>query len=331
MDRSKPAIVRVDSERGVGTGFVISPDGRIATNLHVIAGAEKVTVELADKRKFPVTQVLAVDGERDLAILQIDASGLPTVPLGNSDLVSAGERVVIIGNPLGVLEFSVSDGLISAVRQRSPQTKVLQTSAPISPGSSGGPLFNRYGEVVGVATYFSVEGQNLNFAMPSNYLRPMLRSGAGISLPELAEKLREGAAAAGANKAANPKEFVAEGPGGEKIPIVRKVPQHELAVLQGCSKEQLASVARAILEAIDKGAPIYNAKEHEACFVIYRKVSTSIEGDDTLCKGVRDAFGDGLLRAKSMDSFTEKAWALRDTFDGMLDVIGRRFKQSPGI
>lgn len=326
VDRYKPAVVRVDSERGVGTGFVVAPDGRIATNLHVIAGADEVTVELADQRKFAVQKVLALDPQRDLAIVQIEASDLPTVPLGNSDVVSAGDPVVVIGNPLGVLDFTVSDGLISAVRQRTPETRVIQTSAPISQGSSGGPLFNRYGEVIGVATYFSIQGQNLNFAIPSNYLRPMLQSNDGPSLRELAEAFKAQAAAVGASESGGPDQFVAEAPDGSQIPIQRKVPEHELSVLEDCSRDQLTAVAQAILGAIEKGAPIYNAKEHEACFVIYRKVSAAIESDTDMCKGVRAAFGDGLLRASSLDSFTEKAWALRDTFDGMLDVIGRKFK-----
>jgi S1-C subfamily serine protease len=316
VDRAKPAVVRVESESGVGTGFVVGSDGRVVTNLHVIVQAKDITVQLADKRTFRVERVLAMDVDRDLVIVKIDATGLPTVPLGNSDLVSAGERVVVIGNPLGVLDYTVSDGLISAVRQHSAETRVIQTSAPISQGSSGGPLFNNYGEVIGIATFFSTQGQNLNFAIPSNYLRPMLESKLeGISLAEFSERFAD---LVGEQARAEPSN---DGP-----KVVRNVPHHELAVLEGCTDTQLATVARAILTAIDKGAPIYNAGEHEACFVIYRKTLSEIEGDKAMCKGVRSAVGDGLLRAQSLENFTAKAWALRDTFDGMLDVIKRKLQ-----
>src|SRR5690606_4902909 len=110
-------------------------------------------------------RVIAVDADRDLAIIEIDAPGkLPTLPLGNSDIVMPGDSVVVIGNPMR-LDFTVSDGLISSVRPVDNDV-ILQISAPISQGSSGGPLFNSFGEVIGVATMVSSEGQNLNFGVP---------------------------------------------------------------------------------------------------------------------------------------------------------------------
>lgn len=317
VERSKPAIVRIEHQAGggmaVGTGFLIGEDGRIATNLHVIQGAEEITVTLLDGRKFKVQRVLAADAKRDLAIVDIEAQRLPTLPLGNSDAVAAGDPVVAIGNPLGVLDYTVSDGLISSVRPIDAQVTVLQISAPISQGSSGGPLFNPFGEVIGVATAVSLEGQNLNFGIPVNYLRPLLSSQAGEPVAAFAARTRELARASAA----------------ARKPVQRQVPKHELTLLDDCPQEQLIEVFRAIGQAIDVGAPIYNKGEHEACFRIYEGAALRLEGELNGCKGVKDALGQGMLRASSLDGYTEKAWALRDAFDGLLDVILRKAGGQP--
>lgn len=322
VERSKPMIVRIESRvatpdgdrKQYGTGFVVAADGQIATNLHVILGSGDVKVRLADGAEFRARRVVAVDPQRDLAIIDIDAVDLPTAQLGNSDEVSAGDRVVAIGNPLGVLDYTVSDGLISSVRQLE-GIKVLQISAPISQGSSGGPLFNPYGEVIGVATLISAEGQNLNFGVPSNYLRPLMSGKeAGESMEAFAARFRP-TLESGAGEGRR-----------ERLPRTpeRKVPDHPVSVLDGCSPDQVADVFRSIQEAINIGAPVYNRNEYEACFVIYRKVAERFEDDRAYCKGVRDAFGQGLLRAETMESFSDKAWALRDTFDGLLKVIEKK-------
>jgi len=258
--------------------------------------------------------VLAIDQQRDLAIIQIEAKNLPIAQLGNSDEVAAGDRVVAIGNPLGVLDYTVSDGLISSVRQLE-GNRWLQISAPISQGSSGGPLFNPYGEVIGVATLISSEGQNLNFGVPSNYLRRLMGSKqGGESMAAFAARFRSVV------------EQSLDRDRREPLPRApeRKVPHHPLSVLDGCTPDQTVEVFRSISEAISVGAPVYNRNEYEACFVIYRKVAEKYESDRAFCKGVREAFGQGLLRAETLESWSDKAWALRDAFDGLLSVIERK-------
>jgi len=317
---SKPAIVRVETgDDRVGTGFAIDPTGLIATNLHVVAGAKQIRVRMLDGTAYDVLRVNAVDLDRDLAVIDIDPpKPIPVLHLGDSNVVSAGDPVVAIGNPLGVLDYTVSDGLISSVRVLSSQLTVLQISAPISRGSSGGPLFNPYGEVIGIATAIFTGGQNLNFAVPSNYLRPLLAARGGISLDEFASKTQV------------PDEEGEGGGGGDKkqLHIQRHVPVHELAVLNGCNKDDLAEVVKGISEAIEAGAPLYNAGNHEACYRIYEGAAMRFERE-AACKGVREAFGNGLLRASTLESYTEKAWALRDAFDGLLEVMVRRAQQSP--
>ncbi len=318
----KPGIVRVMSPIGIGTGFFVSKDGRIVTNLHVIAGATQLKVMLADDSEMEVTRVVAVDRMHDLAIIAVAAKAkVPTLRLGDSDEVEAGDRVIAIGNPLGILDYTVSDGLISSVRAVA-LGKVLQISAPISVGSSGGPLFNTYGEVIGIATFIASDGQNLNFGMPSNYIKPLLSQEGGMSVADFAAKMQDEET----DLARRLRDPNAKGSDDAQPKIERKVPVHETKVLDGCSEDVLVELYHAIGKAIEVGAPVYNSGEHGACYRIYRRVVEAYESDQRMCKGLREALGQGLLRADGFDEqdFTSRAWAMRDTFDGVLDVIRRK-------
>jgi Trypsin-like peptidase domain len=170
--RATPSVVQIRARGRIGSGFVVASDGRIATSLHVVEDAERVVVVLADGRSFTRVQAVAHDEAQDLVVLAIDADGLPALRLA-AERVAVGERVIAIGHPQG-LENTVSDGLVSAVREQV-GGDVLQISAPISLGSSGGPVLNERGEVVGVTTSTNRLGQNLNFAAPADRLRPLLR------------------------------------------------------------------------------------------------------------------------------------------------------------
>lgn len=157
-----------------GSGFLVSPDGVVVTNYHVIEAGNVAIVKFPDGTVFPVDGVLAADKVRDLAIIKIHGKTFRTLTLGNSDQIQVGEEVVAIGNPLS-LESTVSNGIISAIRTSKEQGgKFLQTTAPISPGSSGGPLFNMAGEVVGINTMYLEGGENLNFAIPVNDAKLLL-------------------------------------------------------------------------------------------------------------------------------------------------------------
>ena len=161
-----------------GSGFFVRHN-LIATNYHVIEGAARGTAKLVDGyRTYTIEGITATDKTNDLALLKVTVYGIKPLPLGNSDTVRIGEKIYVAGNPLG-LEGTVSDGIISSRRDRYTKER-LQMTAPISPGSSGGPVLNRKGKVIGVsvATFRALEAQNLNFAIPSNYLKALLtRSG----------------------------------------------------------------------------------------------------------------------------------------------------------
>ena len=184
-----PAIVsiRADTPDGVasGTGFLVDPSGVVVTNLHVIEGATRVSIKLHSGEQHTQIRVASFDQERDLAILRFPGFGLPVIALGNSDSVNVGASVLAIGNPLG-LEESVTMGIVSSIRTEKNGTRVIQTDTAISPGNSGGPLIDKNGDVIGVVTFKIRGGENLNFAIPINYVRALLSFEELMSLDELA-------------------------------------------------------------------------------------------------------------------------------------------------
>ncbi|MEA5575694.1 HhoA/HhoB/HtrA family serine endopeptidase [Anabaena sp. UHCC 0451] len=160
-------------ERGAGSGFIISGDGRILTNAHVVEGADTVTVTLKDGRTFK-GKVVGTDELTDVAVVKIEANNLPTVTLGNSDQLQPGQWAIAIGNPLG-LDNTVTTGIISGTGRSSNQVGVpdkrvefIQTDAAINPGNSGGPLLNARGEVIGMNTAIIQGAQGLGFSIPIN-------------------------------------------------------------------------------------------------------------------------------------------------------------------
>jgi len=181
------SVVVIETKDGVGkslaqgSGFIVSSDGEVVTNYHVIKGAASAEVRFPDGASYLVEGLIASNPERDLVVMKIKTTSneFHFLSLGDSDGVEVGEEVVAIGSPLG-LEATVSPGFISGVREVN-GLKLLQTTAPISPGNSGGALINLAGEVVGVPTLSltsvrqnATVSQNLNFALPSNYVRELV-------------------------------------------------------------------------------------------------------------------------------------------------------------
>src|SRR5437763_4007544 len=176
---------RPQVEQGSGSGFIVSADGFILTNNHVVAGADKVTVRLYDKREF-IAKVVGTDPNTDVAVIKIDARGLPTAGLGNSDSTRVGEWALAIGNPLGeAFAFTVTAGIVSAkgrLLQGLQQTRYsiqdfIQTDAAINPGNSGGPLVNIRGQVVGINSAIASETgfyAGYGFAIPINLARTVM-------------------------------------------------------------------------------------------------------------------------------------------------------------
>ena len=156
----------------LGSGFFVR-NNQVATNLHVVKGASRGYAKLVgQKTKYNIEGVTAIDAEHDLVILKISVPGAQTISLGDSDTVQVGLPIYAVGNPRG-LEGTFSQGIISSIRKIGTD-KILQITAPISPGSSGGPVLNDKGQVIGVSVATFRSGQNLNFAIPSNYLEKLM-------------------------------------------------------------------------------------------------------------------------------------------------------------
>ncbi len=182
-----------DKTLGIGSGFFVKTN-IIATNYHVIEGAANGTAKLVGKsRTYKIKGVTAVDQDNDLALLKVTAFGIRSLSLGDSDKVRIGETVYVAGNPKG-LEGTFSDGIISSLRDEFINQR-LQMTAPISPGSSGGPVLNKKGEVIGVsvAVHRALDAQNLNFAIPSKHLKKLLEKS------KSAKPLSQGRQSASAN------------------------------------------------------------------------------------------------------------------------------------
>ncbi len=160
---------------GSGSGFLVSADGQIVTNFHVVAHSKRATVTLSNGDAYDSVGVLDVDHRKDIALLKIKAISLPYLRLGHSGSAQVGDKLYTLGNPLGVFQNTLSDGILSGIRQMEGY-KIFQLSAPISHGSSGSPVFNLQGEVIGIVEATLPEGQNLNFAIPIDYAAGMLDS-----------------------------------------------------------------------------------------------------------------------------------------------------------
>ena len=170
--------VKTQKETYYGSGFVVG-EGLIATCEHVLEGMVSGTAEsVFDEKKYPVTAVLAVSEKHDLAIVQVEGFTAPPLPLGDSDTVTIGEAVYVTGNPKK-WKGTFSVGFVNAIRPKGNDFisgKILHVSAPVSPGSSGGPVMSKHGEVIAILGGQEFDTQNLNFAVSVNHLKALLKT-----------------------------------------------------------------------------------------------------------------------------------------------------------
>lgn len=295
-----PSIVLIRTTTGQGSGFFAGGEGRIITNYHVIRGAAEAVIVTADSVEHKDVEVIAVDKALDLAILRIRTGGEKPLALGESRTAAVGEHVVAIGNPLG-LGDTVSDGLLSGMREFDDGVRVLQISAPISPGSSGGPVLNDRGQVIGIATFVVNRGQNLNFAVPIDAAKGLLGGTVGKPLSAFVE--------AGA---------------------VRHIPKLSLAILKGCSARGLRTTYEAIERAINIGAPLYNDGNFEATYRIYAGAAREVQSTVSACAGPKAALAAGVANADKLADWSDKAWAMRDAFDGLIALVARNDPAASG-
>jgi hypothetical protein len=169
---------------GIGTGFFVSSGGNVMTNHHVLRGAASADIKVSSGKVYPVGNVLAEDPENDLIMVSVQIPAHEVQPLSvRASLPAIGERVVVIGSPMG-LDQTVSDGIVSAIRELQGSRKIIQITAPISPGSSGSPVVDMKGDVIAVACALLANGQNLNFGIPSERISS-LSPGSGYPLTQM--------------------------------------------------------------------------------------------------------------------------------------------------
>jgi S1-C subfamily serine protease len=220
--RVGPAVVLIKMSgpggEGSASGFVVDPSGTIVTNLHVVQGATAIGVKFPNGDIYDTVRIRAFDERKDLVVLQIPGYGLPTVELGDSDAAQAGDPVVLIGNPLGVLEGSVSTGVVSGIRTlENLGFRVIQTDAAANPGNSGGPLLNSSGRVIGVLSFKLRGSESLNFVVPINYVRGLLASPESLNLEELATRTKSATDVFGATRPQYPSRWKSLASGTSRI------------------------------------------------------------------------------------------------------------------
>jgi serine protease Do len=174
---------------GVGSGVILTSDGYILTNKHVVSGSQSLTVELANGEQYPAT-IVTQSPDQDLALIKVSATGLKAAVIGDSSSLQVGETVIAIGSPLGTFTETVTRGILSATgrtitvqdettRQPVTLTNLLQTDAAINPGNSGGPLLDAFGRVIGINTAVSTDAQGLGFAIPISVASSLIAQATG--------------------------------------------------------------------------------------------------------------------------------------------------------
>ncbi|ATB31763.1 S1 family peptidase [Melittangium boletus] len=297
VSQAVSALALLEMPHRQGVGFVVSPSGLLVTNLHVVAGAEELSVLLADGRFLPVEHVIAFDEKRDLAVFQLPVKGVEA--LRPDAGVSPGEgAAVFILHPTPDSQLRLMETRVLAVQVLDETLTFLELDGALPEDASGSPVFDASGAWVGVATCAFADGRPVTIVIPSRYVLPLLEQPGQSPLSTL-----------GQTRAAASRQ--------------RQVPVHSLALLEGCSPNTLEEVALALLQAIQLGAPLYNRGDPAACYQLYARTAAHLVQERADCPGVQNALRQGLERCAQLENMDARAWALRDAFDGLIQVIDR--------
>ncbi|QSQ18742.1 serine protease [Pyxidicoccus parkwayensis] len=302
--QASPSLVVLEVDGRTASAFVATAEGHLVTSLHAVAGARSIGAVMADGVRSEVVQVVALDERRDLAVLRLPVPDMvPALALSPQRLPAEGESVYVLRAVAGPAP-EVRALEVRAVQVLGDWLTLLELTRTLAEESSGGPVLDARGEVVGVATAALANGRSLGLVIPSRYVMPMLRSTATAPLSVLeAPRRRAGR--------------------------VRNVPQHPLTVLEGASMGAVESIASTLGQAINVGAPAYNRGDVEGCYRLYARTAEQLIDERGDCPGAQRALRDGLLRCVELSDADDRAWALRDAFDGLLDVIQRWLASRP--
>ena len=294
------SIVLLQFGKAYGIGFVASDDGLVVTSLHVVMGEKKVTAHLADGRKVDVRQVGGLDTKRDLAVLKLEVPNLPSLPRGPKRLVEEGTPVIVFGMVEDGQRTRWARAKVSAVQVLGGWLTIYRLEGELPADASGGPLLSATGEVLGVVTVAETEDGTAVLGVPLRYVTPMLEEKIFRPLTALAPPRRS------ATK--------------------REVPEHPITILEGSSASGLEAMMESITSAIALGAPAYNQGNIDACYRVYRETARRLVAQHENCPGPRRALEHGLRRAAALKDADARAWAMRDTFDGLMAVMEKFFK-----
>lgn len=296
--QAAPSITILEMPGRQGVGFLVSPQGLLVTNLHLIAGAEEVHVLLANEQLVPVEEVVAVDEKRDLAVLRLASrQEIPALRVAPESHPGEGDSVFIL-LPVGGGMMGVVETRVQAIQVLDESFTFLELGTSLPEDASGGPVLDASGELVGVATCAIADGQPVTIVIPSRYVQPLLEQPGGTPLSALS--------------LATP-----------RASHQRQIPTHPLSLLEGCPTDAVESLAQALMEAIQVGAPSYNRGDIESCYRLYAHTAERLIQERADCPGAQEALRQGLQRCTPLSDSAARAWALRDTFDGLLLVIDR--------
>ncbi|MBE2252172.1 MAG: trypsin-like peptidase domain-containing protein [Myxococcus sp.] len=297
------AVVVLELERAYGLGFV-APNGRIVTNFHVVANEKEITAHLADGRTLPVQAVCAVDLKRDLAVLDVGLLDASPVRPGGVKLSTEGQTIFVFGLVASEDRLRWVEATLGPAQVVGPGLTVYTLEGPIPPDASGSPLVGADGAVLGVVTMAESDDGVVALGVPWKHVEPLMPLNQQLPLTSLSRPRR--------------------GPS-------RQVPQHPLTLLDGSNLAGLEATTRAIASAIEQGAPAYNDGDIEKCFRLYQHAARQLIDTRSDCPGVQTALRDGLKRAGGLMDVDHQAWAMRDTFDGLLTVIEKFMRARLGL
>lgn len=298
LERAVASRVVLRSRGGDTAGFFVSAEGHIVASLHAVSGEDEITAITPEGWELPVTGVTAVDPRRDLALLKVDGMGFPVLPLATPAAASEGEPVFAFNSVNGQTPTSQQVGTVHVLDS---ELQIFELLGVLPTESTGSPVLNAQGEGVGFVTAGRGAVGSTSVAVPLKHVVRLIESGPGRPLKTLQSA-------------------------GSRRQVQRDVPNHPVEMLRECEPSAVQEIVLALARAIQAGAPLYNQGDVSACVRIYQNAATRLcEEHSNDCASVVAALRVGLTRAATLELAEQKAWALRDAFDGVLDVARRYF------
>jgi hypothetical protein len=302
VEAVSPSLLRLETPERSGVAFFAGREDRLVTNLHTVAAAPRVGARRPDGQVDEVQGVVGVDTLRDLAVLSLPAAGRP-LPIDLRLRPTAGQRAVAV-LPGSRARWEPLETEIQSVHELTGWLTVLELSRNIPEEASGGPLLDGKGRLIGVATVGRADESPITLGMPLMYVTPLLAAKGGLPLSALS--------------------LSTLGPR-------HAVPHYSLTLLEGASAVGLELAALALCEAIKVGATAYNQGNSEVCAEIYVQVARCLIEERRDCPGLQRILREGLSGTAPQENADERAWGLRNTFEGALEVIERWFSAQAAL